>query len=343
MTRTWGNAARVALMSAFVLVSGCGGGGGGNAPAPSPTPAPGSFTVTATVAGVPAQGFAVSSGGNGTLNVQTGQSVQFSASGPVTWSVASTGVGVVAGSSNATAWSGAFGSDTARTVTITATSTVDTSRIASVSVNVAAGPTFALPAPAVGGALTMVVNDTLNDNSTRASSYTDTTTAVNTDGSYVVQRTVGGVLSRTINNTADGSRSSQLLTNGNLCSYTPARVYFAYPLYFGKSWSSSWVYQCAFGYRESAALTGQVISRESVTVPAGTFDALRVLVVIQFSGSNDANLTGGSTSTAQYRIESTCWFGTAPVLFLGCDDQYTYTGTAPATYLKTNSYKRATL
>jgi hypothetical protein len=120
-------------------------------------------------------------------------------------------------------------------------------------------------------------------------------------------------------------------------------VVFDFPLHFGKSWSSAWAYQCQLGYRENGALSGRVVAIERVTVPAGTFDALRIALTFNYTNSNDANLVGGTAGTAQYRIDSVCWYTTAaPLRFLGCDDSYTYTGSAPANYVRTTSYKRST-
>lgn len=327
------------VASATVVLAGCGGGGDGGAP---PPPAPvGNFSLSATVGGVAVAGFSVANGGTGTLNVQTGQAVQLTSSGSVSWSTTLNGTDVVLGTIIASGWAGSFGTMTPRAVTLTATSTADATKSATVTINVAAGQSFALPAPQVGNAAIYALNDVLNDNTQRMSTYTDTTTAVNMDGSYVVQRTSGGIVIRTINNTASGDRASQLLASSmNLCSYTPARVYTSFPLHFGKSWNSTWTYTCAQGYRENAALIGKVVAQEMVTVPAGTFEALRVAVSISYTGSNDTNLVGGSSSTAQYTINSICWWGTSPVRFLGCEDAYSYTGAAPGNYLRTTSYKR---
>lgn len=200
--------------------------------------------------------------------------------------------------------------------------------------------TYALPAPVLGNAAVFAVNDVRNDNSTGTSSYTDTTTALNMDGSYVVQRTVGSTVTRTITNTAAGARASQIIAGGNACTYMPPRLYFDFPLSVGKTWNSSWAYQCSLGYRENGALSGRVVRIENVTVPAGTFEALRVEGTVNYTASNDMNLTGGASSTAQYRVDSVCWWQTSPVRFLGCEDTYTYTGVAPANYARTTSYKR---
>jgi len=323
--------------TAFALV-GC----GGDASSPATAP-PGGFAVTATVGGVPVVGFSAVSGATATLNVGTGQAVQLLATGSVNWATTLNGTDLVAGPSNATQWSGAFGTPTARSVVLTAASTADATRVAVININVAAGPSYAFPSPQLGNATTFAVSDVFVNGVTTSSSYTDTVTAVNANGSHTVQRQ-GGDAPRLLSMTATGARAAQTFTvNGNSCSYTPPRVVFDFPLHFGKSWSSAWAYQCQLGYRENGALSGRVVAIERVTVPAGTFDALRIALTFNYTNSNDANLVGGTAGTAQYRIDSVCWYTTAaPLRFLGCDDSYTYTGSAPANYLRTTSYKRST-
>jgi hypothetical protein len=118
------------------------------------------------------------------------------------------------------------------------------------------------------------------------------------------------------------------------CTFTPPRLYTDSPLHFGKRWASTGVYECDNGNRERAALLGQAVALERVTVPAGIFDAIKIVVRIDLTESTNPTLDSG-----EYRLDSTCWYGTSPVRFLGCEDTYTYTGKQSPTQLKTTSYK----
>ena len=190
----------------------------------------------------------------------------------------------------------------------------------------------------MGASATYNVTDLLLDGQTLMSSYTDTTTLLNSDDSYEISRTRGGPVSRIMSFTAIGHRTKQHFPPlGVTCTYTPPRVYIDFPLHFGKRWTSAWEYACDNGNRERAALSGQAVALERITVPAGTFDAIKVVVRINLTESTDPSLVNG-----EYRLDSTCWYGTSPVRFLGCDDTYTYTGTPSPTQLKTSSYRRAT-
>lgn len=332
------------MASSALIASACGGDSAapvssvpGAAPAPAPPPPV--FTLSATLGGAAVSGFSVSNGATGTLNVQTGQPIVLASSSDVDWSSSLNGTDVVAGPTSPTAWSGTFGTVTPRTVTLTATARSDSTKSASVTINVAAGPSYSPAAPAVGASATYNVTDLLLDGQTQTSSYTDMTTLLNADGSYEVSRTRSGLVARIMSYTAAGHRARQHFPLLPVtCTYTPPRVYIDFPLHFGKRWTSGWVYQCDNGNRERAALSGQAVALERVTVPAGTFDAIKVVVRIDLTESTDPSLVNG-----EYRLDSTCWYGTSPVRFLGCDDTYTYTGTPSSTQLKTTSYKRATL
>jgi len=332
------------VASSTLIASGCGGGGsaapvaGTPGPAPAPAPTPPVFTLSATVGGTAVSGFSISNGATGILSVQTGQPLVIASSGDVDWSSTLNGTDLVAGPTSATVWNGTFGTVAPRTVTLTATARSDSTKTASVTINVAAGASYSPGTPTVGASATYNVADLLLDGETLLSSYTDTTTLLNPDGSYEISRSRGGPVSRIMSFTAAGHRTKQHFPPlGVTCTYTPPRVYIDFPLHFGKRWTSAWEYACDNGGRERAALSGQVVALERITVPAGTFDAIKVVVRIDLTEATDPSLVNG-----EYRLDSTCWYGTSPVRFLGCDDTYTYTGTPSPTQLKTSSYRRAT-
>lgn len=321
-----------------VTISGC-GGGGGDSPPPAPS---GNFTLTASVAGVAVGGFSVANGGSGSLSVQSSDQIRLTSTSAVNWTSTLNGATLTPGTIDSTTWDVRIVSPLARTVTLTATSTVDGSKPATVTIAVAA-QRYAATVQTLGRISTYAQTNVFNDNSQEGVSYTNTVVAINADASYSVAGSVNGAVTSTVNNTATGARVSRnfVLNSGgtNPCTYTPPRAFFDYPLYVGKSYASTWNYQCAAGYRESGSLRGEVVGFESITVPAGTFDALRINVTIDYTNSNDGNLTGGATGAAAYRVASVCWWGVAAGRFLGCDETYTYTGIAPPNYLKTVTYR----
>lgn len=331
------------VASSTLIASGCGGDSAAPVaaspgPAPAPAPPPPVFTLSATVGGTAVSGFSISSGATGTLSVQTAQPLVIASSGDVDWSSTLNGTELVTGPTSARAWNGTFGTVTPRTVTLTATARSDPTKTASVTINVAPGAGYSFGTPTVGASATYNVTDLLLDGQMLMSSYTDTTTLLNPDGSYEISRTRGGPASRIMSFTAAGHRTKQHFPPlGVTCTYTPPRAYIDFPLYFGKRWTSAWEYACDNGNRERAALSGQVVALERITVSAGTFDAIKVVVRVDLTESPDPSLVNG-----EYRLDSTCWYGTSPVRFLGCDDTYTYTGTPSPTQLKTSSYRRAT-
>jgi hypothetical protein len=181
--------------------------------------------------------------------------------------------------------------------------------------------------------------ETTVGNTTQQRSYGDRTTAVEADGSFSFNRgTPAGVTFERYRANADGNRlSREYVNNGNLCTYDPNRNFVSYPLHVGKVWASQWNYACALGYRESANQLSAVTGRESITIAAGTFDALRIGYVTLYTRSNDANLHNGATGEAAYLVESTCWWATAVQRIVKCTYKNTYFGATPppAGYLKT--------
>ncbi len=62
-------------------------------------------------------------------------------------------------------------------------------------------------------------------------------------------------------------------------SYTPFRQFYSFPMHVGKTWASKVVYPNQRGDSQiHAEMRGTVVGWESVTVPAGSFKALKVVV-----------------------------------------------------------------
>ncbi|GEM_PF-2193640 len=73
----------------------------------------------------------------------------------------------------------------------------------------------------------------------------------------------------------------------NTCSFSPSAAILPNPLYVGETWTSSWSESCSSGYKGKSTLTnGSVSGIESVTVPYGTFNALKIQYTITKINSN---------------------------------------------------------
>lgn len=167
--------------------------------------------------------------------------------------------------------------------------------------------------------------------------YSDRITAINDDASFAFERRSGtGAVFERYQSNPDGNRLSRdIVANGNHCTYNPNRNFVSYPLYVGKVWASTWDYNCSLGYQETAHQLAAVTGRETINIPAGSYDALRIGYVTLFNNSNDINLEGGSTGQAAYLQEATCWWATEVHRIVKCTYKNTFFGaTPPASYLK---------
>ncbi len=165
---------------------------------------------------------------------------------------------------------------------------------------------------------TAVVDD---ENNTINGGYEETVTAVNADGSYTLHQddpsgntlTVDGVVyhfdDQVLQFDAQGNETSYTGTraDGGAFSCTIAQTGgHPLPWYVGQAWSQTSTISCAGGGTDTITETGTVVAVESVTVPAGTFQALKQQLVI----TQD---TPGGTHIVETR---TGWRDPAHSLFL---------------------------
>ncbi len=122
-----------------------------------------------------------------------------------------------------------------------------------------------------------------------------------------------------------------------VCTYTPKRDMLNFPLSVGKTWTATWQYACAAGYRESNTLNAEVEALEALTIPAGTFNTLRIRYALAITNSNDWQLPGGSTSSAAYNQDYRCWWDVDGGRFVKCDFTYAYPSGASSDDIKTFS------
>ena len=315
-----------ALVAALVL-NACGGGGDASAP---PT-----FVVTALVGGVIVAGFIADPDHDASVSIDPGQGITFKSDVPVTFTIGPTGVTLDAVVFDANTWSAAgLSAVPGGSLTIRVALPADPTREAVITVNVAPQRFERLPA-LLGETLVFGVTEARRDGVASNHSATYTTASVAGDGSSVQNVVDGnGVLAQTRTLDANGNRLTRTYTsNGNVCSYSPARVDLDFPLYIGKTWTSNWTYACSAGYHEDAASAASIDAYEPVVTAAGTFNALRIRQAITLTNSNDPNLLLGIIGNAAYAIETTCWWSIELKRTVKCEDSTTYVGGAPGTYL----------
>lgn len=107
--------------------------------------------------------------------------------------------------------------------------------------------------------------------------------------------------------------------SGVSCPYTPAsQVAPPYPRFVGQAWSTTSVRTCG-ATTTTATQTGEIVAREQIVLPAGTFDSHRA--------ERTALIVTGATTLSQ---RLTCWYSVERGVLLRCD--YTNTSTtAPST------------
>jgi hypothetical protein len=187
--------------------------------------------------------------------------------------------------------------------------------------------------------------DTLVNGNVLSRNYTQTVTAVNADGSYGIDRIeTSGVLGERYVNDRSGNRMLRFIasTNNN-CAYEPRREYLNFPLYVGKSWAANWHYGCAIGYREDAAHTARVEALETITVGAGSFEALRISFHTSLTNSNDFQLQGGATGQGAYAHDGVCWWSPQLRGLIKCTFDGSFVGPVPATYRQRYATEMAVL
>lgn len=325
---------RLALLCAsLALLSACGGGGGDDGTTTIVQP----FLVWAEVDGAPF-GQALVPGVQITETMESGDRLVLKAS-PVgmQWIVTVGDTTVAAdASSDSAQWSATVRAPKGGSLKIVARS--NDGREATLQMAVAP-QRYERGDWVAGEARTTRETSTWQDDSTTVRTMRVTTVDLQADGTHTVeQRDVGagqpGVLIESRTADADDNRVSRRFANGTTCSYTPARQLLSFPLYYGKSWTSDWQYACSAGYREKASAVNTVDDVGSITVPAGTFEALRIRSVISYSESNDNLLVGGAFGQGRYTQEQTCWWATSIRRVVRCENSYSYLGGAPSGYLK---------
>ncbi len=152
-----------------------------------------------------------------------------------------------------------------------------------------------------------VYQQTITDNSgnTISLSYTETVTAVNSDGSYTVAQedpshqtvVVNGVTYGIATATIAVSASGQTLSTTTqatpplICTFVPHGPGPDFPVQVGTSWNLSYTLDCSPQAAVAYTQSGVVADVETVTVPAGTFAALKLVSTVTFTDAHGTRHT----------------------------------------------------
>jgi hypothetical protein len=311
----------ILMVGSVIALAACGGGGGDATPAAQPTAV--GFALVGTLDGVTIpSAAALVSGRTATVSIKSGQELKLTSNAAVNWSSTLNGASLSVKSITSSVWDNVISAPAGTTtVTLVAAAVADTSKVATLTV-VVAPQEFTRTATKLGDVRTYALSDTQINGTVTSGIVTETVSAIASDGSYTrtsVYNNTPYVSTQT--RTAEGYRTSSFFNapGNSLCTYTPAYRFYEFPLFVGKTYTSNTLYSCgtASTYSANRSLSGKVTSYEKVTTPAGTFDALKVLINISFTNATD--IPGGNLSES-----FTCFVDSQSGVELKCDYAYTY-------------------
>src|ERR1700722_5237571 len=173
--------------------------------------------------------------------------------------------------------------------------------------NSASDTTFAYVMPALNSQrlYSRVIID--NSGNTINQTISDTVTAVNADGSYEVlvedpnhdSVRVNGTTysivteSVSVNDSDQDTAYSYAAPDGSTvtCTYVPHGGGPDLPLTVGTTWTLTYTFSCGANAPVSYTQTGTVVDVESVTVPAGTFSAIKLQSTLTWTGPEGVTRT----------------------------------------------------
>ncbi len=169
------------------------------------------------------------------------------------------------------------------------------------------GKSYPFVTPSVGKVATIAETVVDNANNTINLSYTSTVTSVNPDGSFVtltedpahnkviVDGTDYSVATTTHDLNASDQETSNTRTDAGgtvvTCTYSPHGVGPDSPLTIGQNWTLQFTSACGSAPLRTATQTGTVVDLESVTAPAGTYLALRLVSTVLYTDSSGGQVT----------------------------------------------------
>ena len=165
--------------------------------------------------------------------------------------------------------------------------------------DVMTGTTYQFITPVLNSERTY--SETFMDSSSNTIDYALATqiTSVNADGSYTQTssspdgvNTVDGITYGTPENGSYNNQGQELsftylTSNGSTgtCTFDPNGAGPPFPLTVGQTWQLQYTYSCNGDAPISYSQSGTVVDLESVTVPAGTFNALKLQSTLTWTNS----------------------------------------------------------
>ena len=143
--------------------------------------------------------------------------------------------------------------------------------------------------------------ETITDNQHNAIllSYTQTVTAVAADGSYTLVQQAANNQSQVVDGTTYSLQNETLSVNGSgqttaytyaapggvpiTCTYTPNWPGPDFPVAVGVTWTLDYTFGCDTQAPIAYVQNGTVVDAESITVPAGTFNAIKLQSTISWT------------------------------------------------------------
>lgn len=167
--------------------------------------------------------------------------------------------------------------------------------------------TYNFVAPPVGFARNYQQSIIDNEDNTINETFSQTVTTVNSDGSYVVlqEDTTGSspVVDGTtytiptetieVNNASQDTSFTELEPDGDVesCTYDPHGPGPGYPLTVGNSFTQQYNLTCGTAAPVDYTQSGNVLDVENVTVPAGTFTAIKIQSTVTWTNANGTSIT----------------------------------------------------
>jgi hypothetical protein len=197
------------------------------------------------------------------------------------------------------------------------------------------GTSYAFIAPVLNSTRTYSETIVDNSNNTIAIGFSDTVMTVNSDGTYVVLfqpsnpsvivngTNYGGPPDTETFNTS-GQETLDVYTSGSTaftCSFDPHGNGPDFPVQVAMSWSLGYTYSCNGGAPITYMQSGTVSDVESVTVPAGTFSAIKLQSTLTWTDAQ------GTTRTQTI----TNWRDVTTSISVKQEFSIAYSGTLPTT------------
>lgn len=317
-TSMW-NGARARFMGGVVALmlvglTACGGGGGGGSEAPA-------FGVNVSVDGVADAASPLTVGEASTISVPSGATLGFASEGETRWAPTATASSYAVNSFSFTSKSMTVTSMAGGSLVVVFTNKANASEKATLTVNVAPQE-FGHVARTEGEVETWAEKSVDVDGTPYEGGYLFRTTLLEGGGYGVDVGNVdtGEYYTRSLYDAQDRYLGYVVPTTGNGCTYDDPIVQVSYPLHVGKTWSGSGHRDCpakpSANFDQSYARSVEAF--ESITVPEGSHDALRIRSEVTYSNF-------GYDPEVTYTVTSTCWWAVDLGRNVKCDYVYHYT------------------